>query len=150
MVVVIRTSRPMMASHLAPKRSNSLPVTGIRMPITSEPGSSRNPDSMAVYPRAFCRYSGSSIISAYITIVTAILIIVVKENILYLKARRSRSGFEDFSCCQVNNPSARTPTPSDKRTSVLNQPALPARLKPYSKVPKPMVETATLSRSSLA
>lgn len=74
---------------------------------------------------------------------------VVKENILYLKARRSSSGFWEASCLQVNKPRESTPAAKDNNTSALDQPALAARLKPYSKVPKPMVERVTLTMSNL-
>ncbi|MNI88249.1 hypothetical protein D3C73_1455290 [compost metagenome] len=47
-VVPIMMIRPIIASHLAPNRSNSLPVTGISSPIISAPGSSSRPDSSAV------------------------------------------------------------------------------------------------------
>ncbi|MNY58870.1 hypothetical protein D3C86_1952580 [compost metagenome] len=82
-------------------------------------------------------------------IVTPILIIVVKENMLYLKARRSSSGLEETSCRQVNKPSDRTPATRETMTSALDHPALAARLKPYSNVPKPMVERMTLVKSIL-
>ncbi|MNI51862.1 hypothetical protein D3C73_1066070 [compost metagenome] len=129
-VVTIVIAIPMMDSHFAPNRSNSLPVIGIINPISSAPGSISSPDSRAVYPRALCKYRGSSIISAYMTMVTAILITVVRENMLYLNALRSRSGLFETNCLHVNKIKATTPTTIDRITSALDQPLLPALLKP--------------------
>ncbi len=73
---------PIIASHFTPNRSNSFPTIGLNKPINRAPGNINKPDSKAVKPLAFCKYSGNKIISAYMTNVTVQLIIVVKENIL--------------------------------------------------------------------
>ncbi|MNC45119.1 hypothetical protein D3C75_940650 [compost metagenome] len=76
------------------------------------------------------------------------MMMVVKVNILCLKALRSRSGSLLLSWYTVNRTRAATPVNRVVTTSGLDQPMAPARLKPYSSVPKPMVDTAIPSMSS--
>ena len=64
------------------------------------------------------------------TIVTATLITVVRENMMYLNALRSSSGLLDASCRHINKVKETTPIAKDITTSALDQPLLPALLKP--------------------
>src|SRR5690625_4810893 len=112
----------MIASHLAPKRSNNHPVIGFISPMIIAPGSKTNPDSNAVKSSMFCISNGKITPVPIIEINTIMPSAVDNVNILYLKILNSKIGCSNLSWRVINRNNDRAPTTKDMPTCKLIQP----------------------------
>lgn len=58
-VPIVITAVPTKANGLGPKRSKTLPVTGLKRPVIKAPGSMIRPEMVAASPRAVCTNCGT-------------------------------------------------------------------------------------------
>lgn len=139
-VVTTRIRNPIIASHLTPNRSNSLPVIGFIIPIIMALGSSANPESNAEKPSIFCINNGKITAVPIIETNTIIPNIVVMEKILYLNILNCNIGCSNFNCLKINMTREIAPIINEIATCKLDQPTFPAILNPYKIPPKPNVD----------
>src|SRR5699024_1710272 len=147
-VVIVTIPSPPSASHFAPKRSNSLPVIGDIIPITTAPGKSIRPDFNGVNPSASCINKGSNVSAPIKETSTIIVMVIARVNILNLNTRNSSIGTSSTSCLHINKQMTKIPTPIDQRTMAPGHPNSEAIQKPYTKAPNP-TEDIIIERMSI-
>jgi hypothetical protein len=114
--------KPVMLKIRAPILSKILPVIGDISPITTAPGNSIIPDSIAVKWRISCIYIGMIVAAPIIDIKTTIPIIVASVNIGYLNTLNSKIGSSKWSCLQIE-PKQRNAADREASQHVRTRPA---------------------------
>lgn len=144
-------TRPGITSHFGPYLSKKRPMRGERIPFSALPGKSVRPAVNTDSPAPVCRNIGRIIMLDIMINIHDSIRSSPTTYIGYLKTLRFIIGSRMTFCRSMNSTSAMSPTMIEVTTTALLQPSdpSPALLKPKTTPPKPIVDNATDSRSTL-